>query len=298
MRIRKKEKRVETTVTALRRHVGMLAGGIGPRAPSQGDGLERAEAYVRAELQAAGLEVAEQAYDWQDGRVANLIATVAGSAQDPSRPYYVVGAHYDSIAASPGADDNASAVAVLIELARKVAAAGAPVPVRFVAFTMEELPAFLTRKQGSRVFIRAARAAGEKILGAVVLEMVGFTSPRQSYPLALRLAGYPPAGNFIGIVANRRSRGFGRAIEQGFRRNEGLPVESLSVPANGWLLPATRLSDHSSFWDQGIPAVMVTDTAFFRNPNYHLASDTPDTLDYAFMAELVTSLQHALGELP
>jgi Zn-dependent M28 family amino/carboxypeptidase len=241
--------------------------------------------------------VAGQAYDWQGTRVANLIATPAGAVTDASRPYYVFGAHYDSIAASPGADDNASAVAVLIELARQAAAAGSRAPVRFVAFTMEELPAFLTRKQGSRVFIRAARAAGEEILGAVVLEMVGFTSPRQSYPLALRFAGYPAAGNFIGIVANRRSQGFGRAIEQGFRRNEGLPVESLSVPANGWLLPATRLSDHSSFWDRGIPAVMVTDTAFFRNPNYHLASDTPDTLDYAFMAELVTSLHYALCEL-
>jgi Zn-dependent M28 family amino/carboxypeptidase len=288
---------VDATATALKRHVEVLAGDIGSRAPADGDGLKRAEDYIAAEFQAAGLEVVEQAYDWHGSRVANLIAHLPGDGQDPSRPYYVVGAHYDSIAASPGADDNASAVAVLIELARNVAAAGARAPVRFVAFTMEELPAFLTRGQGSRVFIRAARAAGEHILGAIVLEMVGFTSPHQSYPWTLRFAGYPPVGNFIGIVANGRSRQFGRTIEQGFRRNERLPVESLSVPANGWVLPATRLSDHASFWDWGISAVMVTDTAFFRNPNYHLASDTPDTLDYGFMAELVASLQIALAEL-
>jgi Zn-dependent M28 family amino/carboxypeptidase len=288
---------VDATATALRRHVEVLAGEIGPRPPHVGDRLKRAEDYIAAELRAAGLEVTEQAYDWQGSRVANLIARLPGEARDAARPYYVVGAHYDSIADSPGADDNASAVAVLIELARKVAATGAPGPVRFVAFTMEELPAFLTRGQGSRVFIRAARTAGEHIAGAIVLEMVGFTSPRQSYPLTLRLAGYPPVGNFIGIVANRRSRQFGRTIEQGFRRNPDLPVESLSVPANGWVMPATRLSDHASFWDWGIAAVMVTDTAFFRNPNYHLASDTPDTLDYGFMAELVTSLHNALAEL-
>jgi Zn-dependent M28 family amino/carboxypeptidase len=288
---------VDATTEALKRHVEKLAGDIGPRAPSLGDGLKRAEDYIRTELEAAGLAVAEQAYDWQGRRVANLIATLAGSGHEAVRPYYVIGAHYDSIPTSPGADDNASAVAVLIELARKVAAAGSPVPVRFVAFTMEELPAFLTRKQGSRMFIRAARAAGEEILGAVVLEMVGFTSPRQSYPLTLRFAGYPPTGDFIGIVANTRSRDFGRIVEKGFRRNPRLPVESLSVPANGWVLPATRLSDHASFWDRGIPAVMVSDTAFFRNPNYHLASDTPDTLDYAFMTELVASLHHALAEL-
>ena len=128
--------------------------------------------------------------------------------------------------------------------------------------------------------------------------MVGYTCPRQHYPLVLRWAGYPSQGNFIGIVGNWRSRRFGRTVLKGFRNNERLPVESLFVPLNGWILPATRLSDHASFWDAGWPALMITDTAFFRNPNYHLPSDTIDTLDFEFMAELVKSLELALAEFP
>lgn len=280
---------------ALRRHVEMLAGRIGPRAPFVGDSLERARAYVRSVLQQAGLEFIEQTYDYKGNQVANIVAQPAGSGRHSY--YYVVGAHYDSTPSTPGADDNASAVAVLIELARRVAAKRPAAPVRFVAFTLEELPAFLTHDQGSRTFIRTARCAGENILGAVVLEMVGYTSPRQTYPSVLKFAGYPEHGRFIGIVGNRRSRAFGRAVLAGFRRNERLPVEHLFVPFDGWVLPATRLSDHASFWDAGLPAVMVTDTAFFRNPNYHLPSDTPETLDYPFMGELVDSLELAVTEL-
>jgi Zn-dependent M28 family amino/carboxypeptidase len=288
---------VDFIAGTLRRHVEVLAGDIGPRVPSPGNGLRQAAEYIRAEFRSAGLQVTEQGYDWHDEQVANLIADLPRENFNHNQPYFIVGAHYDTVASSPGADDNASAVAVLIELARRVAAVGAPVPVRFVAFTMEELPAFMTPKQGSRVFIRAAMEAHEQILGAIVLEMVGFTSRRQSYPWPLQLAGYPSAGHFIGIVGNRRSRGFGRMLLQGFRLNEALPVESLFVPANGWVMPATRLSDHASFWDWRIPAVMVTDTAFFRNPHYHLPSDTPDTLDYGFMSELVRSLALALAVL-
>jgi hypothetical protein len=156
----------------------------------------------------------------------------------------------------------------------------------------------MTGDQGSQVFVRALPTRGERVLGAAILEMVGFTSLRQHYPPVLKWAGYPEAGNFIGIVGNRRSRRFGKQLLAGFRRNERLPVESLFVPLNGWVLPATRLSDHASFWDRKIPAVMVTDTAFFRNPHYHRASDRPETLDFSFMAELVVSLELALEELP
>lgn len=279
----------------LRGHVEMLAGRIGPRAPFIGDALDRAKHYVRSAFEQAGLDVVEQTYDYRGSPVANLIADADRSGR--RSPYYVVGAHYDSTPSTPGADDNASAVAVLIELARRIGERAPAAPVRFVAFTLEELPAFLTHDQGSRMFIRAARSAGEHVLGAVVLEMVGYTSPRQDYPSVLRFAGYPDHGRFIGIVGNRRSRAFGRAVLQGFRRNDRLPVEHLFVPFDGWVLPATRLSDHASFWDAGLPAVMVTDTAFFRNPNYHLPSDTSETLDYAFMAEVVASLELAVAEL-
>jgi hypothetical protein len=171
-------------------------------------------------------------------------------------------------------------------------------PVLFAAFTLEEPPAYLKGHQASRMFVSNCRASGDRLLAAIILEMVGFTAPRQHYPYLARWPGYPAEGNFIGIIANWRSWRFGRAVLRGFRKNKDLPVKSLFLPSNGRLLPETRLSDHASFWDAGLPALMVTDTAFFRNPNYHLPSDTIDTLDFTFMAELVKSLECALLELP
>jgi Zn-dependent M28 family amino/carboxypeptidase len=281
---------------ALRRHVEALTVAIGPRAPGLGDTLARTAAYIRSQFEEAGLAVAEQPYDFLGTEVVNLIAAPPAMATAPA--YYVVGAHYDSVPGTPGADDNASAVAVLLELARRLPAVALPAPVRLVAFTMEEPPAFTTGLQGSRIFVRRCRAAGERVAGAIVLEMVGYTAPSQLYPPVLRFAGYPSEGNFIGIVGNWRSRSFGRGLLKGFRQNPHLPVESLFVPFDGRVLPATRLSDHASFWDARLPAVMVTDTAFFRNPHYHMPTDTIDTLDFAFMAELVESLALALAELP
>jgi Zn-dependent M28 family amino/carboxypeptidase len=280
-----------TLEAALRGHVRALCDDIGPRCIPQGDSLDRAALYIRQGFESAGLRVAEQPYDYHGRRVANLIAVPPGAGKDSA--YYVVGAHYDTVPGTPGADDNASAVAVLLELARRLPAA--PPPLRLVAFTLEEPPVHLTRRQGSRVFLRAAAQNGERVLGAVVLEMVGYTCPEQTYPLVLKWAGYPKTGDFIGIVRNRRSRRFGRSVHKGFRRNPRLPVETLTVPFDGWILPETRLSDHASFWDARLPAVMVTDTAFFRNPNYHLPSDRPETLDYGFMAEVVRSLELAIG---
>ena len=280
---------------ALRGHLAKLCVEIGERSLRRPAALARAADYIRSIFEGAGLTVTAQTYAHRGASVSNLVAAPAGV--DAGAPYYVVGAHYDTVPGTPGADDNASAVAVLLELARRLGRRSAPVPLRLAAFTLEEPPAFMTRSQGSRVFVRRARRGGDSVRGAIVLEMVGFTSPAQHYPLVLRWAGYPREGNFIGVVANRRSRRLARGVLQGFRRNPRLPVESLSVPLNGWLLPSTRLSDHVSFWDRGLPAVMVTDTAFFRNPNYHSARDRPDTLNLAFMAELVSSLELALDAL-
>ncbi len=287
--------RDEPLEEALRRHVEALSVDIGERTPFSAGGLARAQAYVRAALEGAGLEVTEQGYEFGGQRVANLIATPPDAAAAPA--YYLIGAHYDTVPGTPGADDNASAVAVLLELGRRLGRHPPAVPVRLAAFTLEESPAYLTRFQGSRVFVRDLKPKGERVLGAIILEMVGFTCAIQDYPLILRWAGYPRQGNYIGVVGNWRSRRFGRTILRGFRGNPDLPVESLFVPLNGWLLPATRLSDHASFWDRGWPAVMVTDTAFFRNPNYHTPGDAIETLDFRFMAELVRSLELALDEV-
>jgi Zn-dependent M28 family amino/carboxypeptidase len=281
---------------ALRQHVNALAVDIGPRPCSSPDSLVRAANYIHSVFEEAGLSVREQDYQYYDQRVTNVLATASATAGASS--YYVVGAHYDTVPSTPGADDNASAVAVLLELAARLQHDRLKAPILFAAFTLEEPPAHLTRHQGSRFFVRQCRSKGDCVLGAIILEMVGYTAPRQHYPFLPRWPGYPAEGNFIGIIGNWRSVRFGRAVLRGFRKNSGLVVESLFLPFNGWLLPETRLSDHASFWDGGLPALMVTDTAFFRNPNYHLPSDTIDTLDFDFMAQLVKSLEIALLELP
>jgi len=284
-----------TLIEALRRHVRILSSDIGERSVLRGDGLERAEDYVRRAFEAAGLTVREQTYQYGGKRVANLIAELPGAPAGP-RPY-IVGAHYDTVLGTPGADDNASAVAVMLELARLAASSRPPPPFRFVAFTLEEPPTHATRHQGSRIFVRRLRESGESVAGAIILEMVGRTTPKQEYPFFLQWAGYPKAGDFIGVVGNRPSRAFGERVLTAMRQNPALPVESLFVWFNGWILADTRLSDHAPFWDKGWPALMVTDTAYFRNPDYHGPGDRADTLDYAFMAELVRSLNLAVENL-
>jgi Zn-dependent M28 family amino/carboxypeptidase len=172
--------------------------------------------------------------------------------------------------------------------------------VSFVAFALEEPPAYGSRYMGSRVFAAEAHRKGVSIDAMICLEMVGYTCRQigcQDYPLPLRLRRYPKTGDFIGVVGNLKSRAFTRELSASFRRNPNLPVVSLTVPFNGWPLPAVRLSDHASFWRYGYRAVMLTDTAFFRNPHYHLPSDTMETLDLDFMAELVLSLVSFLRQL-
>ena len=188
--------------------------------------------------------------------MTNLLGTVPATAG--ASAYYVVGAHYDTVPSTPGADDNASAVAVLLELARSLRQARLKAPVLFAGFTLEEPPAHFTGHQGSRIFVRNLPSSGDRVLGAIILEMVGYTAPRQHYPFLPRWPGYPGEGNFIGIIGNWRSLRFGRSVLRGFRKNTNLAVELLFLPFDGWILPETRLSDHASFWDAGLPALMVT----------------------------------------
>ena len=281
---------------ALQEHVHALAVDIGPRTPSISGSLVRAANYIHSVFEDAGLSVRGQNYPYQDQRVTNVLATTPRNIG--ASAYYVVGAHYDTVPSTPGADDNASAVAVMLGLAGRLRQTRLKAPILFAAFTLEEPPAYLTGHQGSRIFVRSCQNNGDSVLGAIILEMVGYTAPRQNYPFLRRWPGYPAQGNFIGVIGNWRSLRFGRAVERGLRKNRDLPVESLFLPFDGRILPETRLSDHASFWDAGLPALMVTDTAFFRNPNYHLPSDTIDTLDFTFMAELVKSLELVLLELP
>lgn len=279
---------------ALRRHLQVLTVEIGERSVADLVRHQRAARYLAETFRAAGLHVWEEPYAYGSTTVSNIVAET-GSADPILR--YVVGAHYDSLAGTVGADDNASAVAVLLETARLVHAAGSGaasrISIQFVGFALEEPPTYGTRFMGSRVRARNAKKAGERIDGMICLEMVGYTCREpgcQSYPFPLGFMNYPSTGDFIGIVGNFRSRGLVRAMEQAFKKNPALPVVTLTVPLNGWPIPSVRLSDHAPFWDAGYPAVMVTDSAFYRNPYYHTVHDTQETLDFAFMAQLVRSL--------
>jgi len=282
-------------VNSIKKHINRLAVDIGPRPVTNELSIKKTENYITNYFKNIGLQVQLQQYKYGNYDITNIIT---GSQENLlSSKYYVIGAHYDSVPETYGADDNASGIAVLLELARYTMQEKISLPVRFVAFTAEEPPTFSTRYQGSKVFVKSALENKDEILGAIILEMVGYTSNEQAYPLVLKWMGYPSKGNFIGIVGNRKSKKFGQSIFQSFKKNEQLPVETLFVPFNGRILPDTRLSDHSPFWDAGLFAVMITDTAFFRNPNYHTPKDTFDTLDYFFMAELVKSLLITLKKL-
>jgi hypothetical protein len=279
----------------LRQHVQELTVAIGERSIHKPDGLKRTENYIADQFRAMDLAVTLEPYDFQGLPVANVVAQLEPSGH-PARTY-ILGAHYDSVSGTVGADDNASAVAVLLETARCLAALKAQlagnISIKFVAFTLEEPPVFGTHLMGSRVHARNVRKSQEPLDGMLCLEMVGYTCRQagcQDYPFPLRFLNYPKEGNFIGVVGNFASRTLTRSLTRAFRENQDLPVIPLTVPLSGWLLPSVRLSDHASFWDQGFKAVMITDSAFFRNPYYHTPEDTWDKLDYTFMAELVESL--------
>ena len=204
---------------------------------------------------------------------------------------FIVGAHYDTVFGSPGADDNASGVAALLEIARVLAPRTG---VQFVAFTLEE-----QGMAGSAHYARALSLRRVKLRGMISLEMVGFKSDvpnSQQLPRGLEQL-YPHTANFIGVVGNEISRSLLETFVSAMKSVEGLPVESLVVSGNGEAIPPTRLSDHAAFWDCSYPALMITDTSWFRNPHYHQASDTIETLDLDFMARVAEGVVRALISL-
>ena len=279
----------------LRRHLQVLTVDIGERSIATLANHRRAADYIATCLAEIGLDVQEDPYSFRQHEVANLLAEIP-AAHSPCRRY-ILGAHYDSVVGTVGADDNASAVAVMLEVARclqeQPGAMAPDIALQCIAFALEEHPAFASGSMGSRVRARRARRDREQIDGMLCLEMVGYTSTEpgsQNYPLPVVFRRFPREGNFIGIVGDLRSFGLTRSLHKAFKRNRDLPVIKLTVPLGGWMLPAVRLSDHSAYWDHGYKAVMITDTAFFRNPNYHTPADTMEKLDYRFMAKLVKSL--------
>lgn len=275
----------------LRGHVDYLAGGLGERSVRRPEALAAAADYIRDQWAAQGHEVAEQRYRALQVDCRNLEIVIHG-LEHPEQ-IILAGAHYDTANGSPGADDNASGVAGLLELGRLLRDSAPARTIRLVAFVNEEPPFFFFGEMGSKVYARAARRRGDDIRLMLSLEMLGYYSDdpgSQGYPPLLRHF-YPDRGNFIGFVSNLGSRRQLRATVAAFRASTDFPAESLACPA---FLPGIAWSDQLSFWREGYPALMVTDTAFHRNPHYHTATDTPETLNYPAMAQVGVGLAGAL----
>jgi hypothetical protein len=282
------------SATTLRADVVTLADGIGARSVFQGDSLKRAAEFIAARFEAMGYEVARNEYPVGGVVCVNLIVERIGTVRPEE--VVVIGAHYDSVPQTPGADDNASGVAALLALAEKWAKATPERTVRFVAFANEEPIYFQTELMGSRVYAKACKARGEKIVAMLSLETMGYFSDEkksQKYPFPLSLV-YPSRGNFIAVVGNRESKALVKRVSKTMRAAKAVPVESASLPGS---LQGVGWSDHWSFWQEGYPAVMITDTAPFRNPHYHRETDTAETLDYARLAAAVRGLEAVVTDL-
>ncbi len=272
---------------ALREHVEKLGGEIGERNLFRPQALAAAAAYITETWRAQGYEVVRREYELRGQRAANLEVTRTGT--DRAREILLVGAHYDSVYGSPGANDNGTGVAALLELSRALAARELRRTVRFVAFVNEEPPFFKTAQMGSRVYTRMARERGDNIKAMLCLETIGYYSAEpgsQRYPPLFNLF-YPDAGNFIGFVSNFGSRPLLKRAVAAFRAGSDFPLEYVSTFG---FVPGVDWSDHWSFWRRGIPAIMVTDTALYRYPHYHAATDTPDKVHYPALARVTRAL--------
>jgi Zn-dependent M28 family amino/carboxypeptidase len=277
----------------LQHHVEVLAAEIGERHVWRPQALAAAAHYIEGALSGT-YDIRRQRYEVEGVPCTNLEVECLGQVRPDE--IILVGAHYDSVEGSPGADDNASGVAALLEIARLLRDQRLGCTVRCVAFVNEEPPFFHSRAMGSAVYARAARARGDNIKLMLSLEMLGYFSraPRsQRYPPLLRFF-YPDRGDFIAFVSNWRSRDALLKMHEAFRSRCAFPSERLASPA---IVPGVSWSDQRSFWQMGYPALMVTDTAFYRNPHYHRVTDTPDKLDFDSMLSVTTGLTRAIAVL-
>lgn len=250
--------------------------------------------WIGSELRQAGLLVHEESYAAGQTQARNIVGEIQGAAAKGQ--IVIIGAHYDSVEGTPGANDNATGIAALLALARHFAKSHPQRTLRFVAFANEEPPFFHTEQMGSLVYARGCAARHEKVVAMLSLETMGYYSDApntQHYPFPFSLL-YPSTGNFLAFVGNASSEGLTREAVRTFRRAGKLPAEGAAVadvvPGIGW-------SDHWSFWRTGVPAVMVTDTAPFRYAQYHEATDTPDKLDFDRLARAVVGLSDVVRDL-
>jgi hypothetical protein len=282
----------------LRAHIQALAGDIGERNVFHPGTLDRAADYIKRQWEQQGFTIHRQSYAPHPGKpeqVRNIEVIRAGTTK--SNEIIVVGAHYDSVFGCPGANDNASGVAALLELSRHCSVnVPATRTLRFVAFANEEPPFFQTPQQGSRVYARACRERGDDVRAMIALETMGCFSEEtgsQSYPFPFGLF-YPSRGNFIGFISDLKSRGVMRRAVSAFRAHSDFPVESCATFS---AVPGIDWSDHGSFWHEGYRAFMVTDTAPFRYHHYHRESDTTDKVNYEALAKITSGLCGVIASL-
>jgi Zn-dependent M28 family amino/carboxypeptidase len=278
----------------LERHVGKLADEIGERNLWRYEALEAAALYVEGALRDAGYPVNDQVFTVENRAVRNVEAAIAGSALPDE--IVLVGAHYDSVSGSPGANDNATGVAGLLEIARLLKSRAPERTVRFVAFVNEEPPFFQTGDMGSQAYARRARERGERIVAMISVETIGYYDDgegTQRYPPGLG-AFFPDRADFISFVGNTASRKLVQRSIGSFRTHTRFPSEGIAAPA--WI-PGIGWSDQWAFWQEGFPAIMVTDTALFRYGAYHTVADTPEKIDYARTARVVAGLARVVADL-
>ena len=266
---------------------------VGKRHPfTSGNKLQEVEAYLSRQFHRPGMTVDLHPFQALGEIYHNVVATMA---VDKQAPPLIVAAHFDTVPDSPGADDNASGLAVLLEVARLIQAQALARPVRFIAFNLEE-----ENLLGSLAYVERLKRKGEQILGAIVLECVGYgrsAQGSQQRPPHVPI-DVPSIGDFLAVIGNQASQDLVTAItSSGNRAVPPLKMVPLVVPGGGEQLPDTRRSDHAAFWDHGYPAVMLTDTANFRNPHYHRPSDTIDTLNLTFLGHVTLAVTAAVRTL-
>ena len=279
---------------ALKRYVEKLAGEIGERNIMLTPALASAADYIEQTFAASGYHVTRHEYELLKTPVDNIEVQIDG--RDRPDEIVVIGGHYDSVSGSPGANDNATAVAALLELARAFAGRPQPRTLRFAAFVNEEPPYFQTEQMGSLVYARRCRALDDNIVAMIAFDGIGCYSDAkgsQQYPLPIGWL-YPSQGNFIGFIGNTGSRGLVRKTIRSFRQHARFPSEGAARPG---ALPGVGWSDHWAFWQVRYPAVMVTDTLPFRYEHYHRSTDTADRIDFDRMARVVDGMQQVVADL-
>jgi hypothetical protein len=276
----------------IRSEVETLCAAFAPRDHAHPDNLDRAADFIASRFQQAGAVTERQGFEVRRVRYQNVTARFGPD----TREVVVVGAHYDTAGDQPGADDNASGVAGVLELARLLAGEPLKSRVELVAYTLEEPPHFRTEHMGSAVHARSLSERNAEVRLMVAVEMIGYYSDApdsQEFPMAFLKAFYPSRGNFAAVVGKWGQGGTVCRVKRAMRQSGGIPVHALHAPTG---TPGTDLSDHRNYWSRGWPAVMVTDTAFMRNERYHTVEDTPDTLDYERMARVAEGLRAVVRE--